>query len=309
MTEHAGVDELAARIAPRYERGETVIASADERGAWAGAPSAVVADGTHWLAYRLRLPGEPRGHSNVLARSDDGVRFETVFELEKQRFGAMSLERPALAITPEGRWRMYVSCATPGTKHWRVDLLEADTPEALERAEARTVLPGDPERVAVKDPVLLHVAGRWHLWASCHPLDDRMTTDYATSEDGIQWRWHGTVLSGRRGMWDERGVRVTTVVVDDDEAVALYDGRATAEENWEERTGIAIGPLDRSGDGGPIFGPMTALGDAPVAVSPHGDGGLRYVAAVRQPKGGYRLYYEAAAGAGSHDLRSELVGV
>jgi hypothetical protein len=60
--------------------------------------------------------------------------------LDKDRFGAESLERPALALTRDGRWRLYVSCATPGGKHWRIDLLEAGAPDGLARAPA----PGTP---------------------------------------------------------------------------------------------------------------------------------------------------------------------
>ncbi|MEO3861629.1 hypothetical protein [Acrocarpospora sp. B8E8] len=34
------------------------------------------------------------------------------------------------------RWRLYLSCATYGTKHWRVELLEAATPAASDRGQA-----------------------------------------------------------------------------------------------------------------------------------------------------------------------------
>jgi hypothetical protein len=34
-----------------------------------------------------------------------------VLELPKDRFGAASLERPALVRVPGGSWRLYVSCA------------------------------------------------------------------------------------------------------------------------------------------------------------------------------------------------------
>ena len=198
---------------------EVVLAPEDPRpGAWVGGPSAQLVDGTWWLAYRIRRPvGEGRGVANVVARSADGTRFTPVTEVGKDMFGAESLERPALVHTPEGRWRLYVSCATPGTKHWRVDLLEAASVEELAGARPRTVLPGS-STAAVKDPVIRHDGRQWHLWASVHPLDDpdatdRMATEHATSDDGVTWQWRGTALAGTPGSWDARGVRFATVVL------------------------------------------------------------------------------------------------
>ena len=81
--------------------------------------------------------------ANVVAQHD-GVRFEPVAEVTKDRFGAESLERPALVRTPGGRWRLYVSCATPGTKHWWVDVLEADTPEGWRTRRAAPCCPARP---------------------------------------------------------------------------------------------------------------------------------------------------------------------
>jgi hypothetical protein len=73
-----------------------------------------------------------------------------IVTLDKDRFGAESLERPALVRLDHG-WRLYVSCATPGSKHWRIDALDAPTPEALADAGARTVFPGD-EHTGVRTP-------------------------------------------------------------------------------------------------------------------------------------------------------------
>jgi hypothetical protein len=229
-----------------------------------------------------------------------------VAEVHKETFASESLERPALVRTPQGRWRLYVSAATPGTKHWRVDLLEADTPEGLETAVPLTVLAGD-DTVAVKDPVLHHDEYGWHLWASVHPLEswddaDRMTTEYATSPDGVSWTWRGTALAGRPGQWDARGVRVSSVAVDGDEITAAYDGRATAGENWEERTGVARG--SRLPDGS--FGALTAEDREPLG-SPHTPHGLRYLSMVTMPDGRQRIYYEATRADGAHDLRTESV--
>lgn len=296
---------ISALPLPRWEEPVVVVSPpGDEPGAWAGAASSIVADGWVYLAYRLRLPiGEGRGIANVVARSRDGLSFETVAEVGKDRFAAESLERPALVHTPDGKWRLYVSVATPGTKHWRVDLLEASSPALLASATPRTVLPGD-DTVGVKDPVLHHDEFGWHLWASVHPLEswddaDRMTTEYATSPDGVHWTWRGTALAPRPGEWDARGVRVSSVRVVGDEITVAYDGRATAGENWEERTGVARGK--RQADG--TFGELAAV-DGPIG-SPYPPHGLRYLSLVTLPDGRDRLYYEATRADGAHDLRTE----
>ena len=173
-------------------------------------------------------------------------------------------------------------------------MLEADDPADLPTAEARTVFPGD-EQTGVKDPLVQRTAdGGWQAWICCHPLDvpdeeDRMTTAYATSEDGLEWDWHGTVLSPRAGRWDARGARVTAVLPDGRSA---YDGRATKEENFFERTGLArlvgnAGELEQTND------------DAAVDA--------RYLDVLALPEGGYRIYYEARLPNESHELRTELI--
>jgi hypothetical protein len=288
---------------PRLDRSRVVVPpprAAD--GYWAGAPSACVGDGVIHLAYRLRRPvGHGRGYAVVIARSADGERFETVRVIGTDELATESLERPALVVTEDGTFRLYVSCATTGTKHWRVEMMEAADPASFDPAAAGVVLPGS-ELVGVKDPVIIRVGGKWHLWASCHPLADpdeadQMVTDYATSADGLAWTWHGTVLSARPGHWDARGVRLTAVVPHDGRTFAYYDGRASAAENYEERTGLAVG------DG---FGMLVQYGDAPVAESPYGRGGLRYLCALPVPGAGWRLYYEATRADGAHELRTEF---
>lgn len=264
-------------------------------GAWAGAPSAVLdTDLTFVIAYRVRSP-QGRGTEVVLARSDDGERLETVTRLDKSRFGAESLERPALVRTDTHGWRLYLSCATPDSKHWWIAVLEADDPSRLAGAEARIAFAGD-EQTGVKDPVIHHGPGGWQAWICAHPLDaegeeDRMSTAYATSEDGLRWRWHGTALVGRPGLWDARGARVTSILSD---GRASYDGRATKEENFSERTGLAR--WDEAS------GRLVALGTGPVS-------NARYLEVVALPHRGYRLFYENPLPDGSHELRTELVSL
>ena len=271
-------------------------------GYWSGAPCAVAGDREIFLAYRLRRPiGQGRGYAVAVARSVDGERFDTLLTIGKEDMATESLERPALVRTPEGRWRLYLSCATTGTKHWRVEMTEAAHPAEFRTRGRQTVLPGDA-KTAVKDPVIVYHDGCWHLWASCHPLDDpqqadQMTTEYATSTDGLAWTWHGTALSGTPGRWDARGTRVSAVRFDGDTVTAYYDGRASAAENYEERTGIATGA-----DGAAL----TPISTEPLASSPHAGGGLRYLDIVPLPGGRHRLYYEMTRPDGSHALLTEL---
>jgi hypothetical protein len=286
---------------PSFEDATVVVpAPGDEPGNWSGAASAVLVDGVHWLAYRVRRPvSEGRGVSVVVARSEDGDHFVTVAEVRRDEFGAESFERPVLVRRPEGGWRLYLSCATPGSKHWWIEAVDADEPAGLEHGTRTVVLPGD-EHTAVKDPVVLVDDDGWRMWVCVHPLDepgaeDRMTTAYATSRDGLTWDWHGTVLAPSEGSWDQRGTRVTAVLRESP-LVVLYDGRASAEDNWHEVTGVA-----RSSDG------MTLVADdGPRLRSPHSDGALRYVCAVPQPDGGTRFYFEAARRDGAHDLMTSL---
>jgi hypothetical protein len=154
----------------------------------------------------------------------------------------------------------------------------------------------------VKDPVVAVDGAGWRMWVCCHPLDrpgheDRMTTRPATSADGLTWTLGEPALVPPAQGWQQRGTRVTAHFPGPVPAV-FYDGRASAQENWFERTGIAVRQPD---------GRYLPVGDGPAAVSPHGSGALRYVSAVPLPDGGHRLFFEATRPDGAHDLLTQVV--
>lgn len=296
------LQQTAERFVPKLTGSEVAIEAPGEGfGFWVGSSSAVEHEGTIYMAYRMRQPIElGRGQGVVLAKSTDGVHFETIGTILKEAMDAESLERPTLVRTAAGAWHLYLSCATTGTKHWRVELLIAADPAGFDPTTRQVVLPGD-EHWGVKDPVVQIRDGVWHLWATMHPLDikdaeDRMVSDYATSVDGIAWQWQGTALRPRGGKWDGRGARITAVHFAPGGVIAYYDGRASAEENYDERTGIAIGSSPDH---------FESISDKPAAQSPTGKA-LRYLDVVPLANGHYRLYYEVDKGDGSHELRTEL---
>ena len=126
------------RRLPRPDPAGAVVVRAAPGGGgenWAGSPSAIRVGGEIFLACRMRAPGR-RGYAVEVGRSADGVSFQSLVTITKEQMDCESLERPALVRTPEGTWRLYLSCATPGTKHWRVEVLEAPHPTDSTRPAA-----------------------------------------------------------------------------------------------------------------------------------------------------------------------------
>jgi hypothetical protein len=274
---------------PHWENSQLVLHAAHETGNWIGAASALIHDDYIYLAYRDRHPVDKgRGNRAYVARSpiDDGIHFDTLCTINKDDVDAESLERPALDVTPEGDWDLYLSCATYHSKHWRIERLRARRPQDFSARTRMTIFPGSAE-FGIKDPVL--VRGEvLRIWATVHPLTEGdENADRMISVDAYSGE---VVMMPEPGTWYRRGTRLTAVVGE----YAYFDGRASAEENYEERTGLAEWDGSRYVA---VAGPVS---------SPFGGGALRYVSAIEMPAGGLRLYYESATEYGSHELRTEL---
>jgi hypothetical protein len=274
---------------PRWENSQLVLHAAHGTGNWIGAASALIHDDYIYLAYRDRHPVEQgRGNRAYVARSpiDNGIHFDTLCVIDKEDMDAESLERPALDVTPDGDWDLYLSCATHSSKHWRIERVRARRPQDFSARTRTTIFPGSAA-FGIKDPVLVR-GGDLRVFATLHPLTGSdENADQMISVDAYSG---GPVMVPEPGTWYGRGTRLTAVVGE----YAYFDGRASAAENFEERTGIAKWDGSRY------------IAVAGPASSPFGGGALRYVSAIELPAGRVRLYYESATEYGSHELRTEL---
>lgn len=295
-------------------------------GYWAGAPTVWydAPSSMFYLAYRLRRPRgvEPdRGGETRIAVSRDGVRFEDVWRAEKAQFDSTSIERCALVHTRDGRWHYFVSYVDGADGRWRTDRLEADTVESLDPASRVPVFAAEPLGIeGVKDPKVVVVGSVYWMLLSYvpKPTDDVAAeamhgtadvyntglllscTAVASSFDAVHWQWHGDAMRPEptSGAWDAYARRVGTVWSDGAMFVGFYDGSASVEENYEERTGVAVSAdLMR-------FRSLTPA--EPAIVSPDGSGSLRYVDVVQVGRTRW-YYYEAARADGSHELRVSIV--
>lgn len=274
---------------PTWENSQPVLHVAGGAGNWIGAASALIHRDYIYLAYRDRHPVEKgRGNRAYVAFSpiDDGIHFDTLCAIDKADMDAESLERPALDVTPDGDWDLYLSCATFNSKHWRIERLRASRPQDFSARTRTTIFPGSTA-FGIKDPVLAR-GQDLRIWATLHPLNEGdENADKMISVDAYS---NEPVMVPEPGTWYSRGARITSVMGD----YAYFDGRASAAQNFEERTGIARWNGSRY------------IAIAGPASSPFGGGALRYVSAIALPDERLRLYYESATNDGSHELRTEL---
>ena len=291
-------------------------------GWWAGAPGAYydARDEAFYLTYRYRRPRgvEPdRGGETRLARSTDGVAFDDVCVLTKDQFASTSIERCAVARAADGTWLYYASYVDGADSRWRIDLLEAPSPDAFDPAKRTPLFTAPPLGLeGVKDPWVLRVGPVWYMLISYATAPVRQASEgqmhgtadvyntgliksasaLATSLDGRTWHWQGSILEPpQQGTWDCYAMRLGCLLPHGGGWLGIYDGSASVAENYEERTGLAL-----SGD---LFAWRSLTPDGPALVSPHASGSLRYIDSVVAPSGERLVYFEAARPDGSHDLR------
>lgn len=292
----------------------------DEPGYWVGCAGVLHEPdkGRFLLTYRRRRPRQhpegDRGYRCAVAVSEDGVAFRDMWAVHKSELASPSMERFSLIDTADG-YRLYVSYVDPADNRWRIDALEADEVDQFDidsRKEVLTAASTDTE--GVKDPYVLRrgpvtyllasyaaklpdaaaasaahaTADIYNVGATTHP------TGLATSLDGLTFTWHGQVFGVGTG-WDRYQARVNSVVpLGDAGFLGFYDGSGGHEENYEERTGLAVSP--------DLFTWHRLTPDTPWLRTSNGLGSIRYVDA-HLIDASWWIYFEVTRPDGAHELR------
>ncbi|MEA3407294.1 MAG: hypothetical protein U9R48_04350 [Chloroflexota bacterium] len=301
-------------------QGQTIKEPPGEgRGYWVGAPSVLYDDETKkfYLYYRIRKPRPVRGGECHIAASDDGVTFHDIWNATKEDLDSPSVERFSLTKSLDGKWLLYPSYVDPQTNRWRIDVVEAESPDAFDLSQCQELFSAKEVGVqGVKDPWVMIVNGLYYMLISyamsldiTSPEDrEKMhatadiyntgltlsSTALAVSGDGRHYEWKGDIFPPRQGAWDAYAARLGCLIPTESGWLGYYDGAASVEENYEERTGM-VQSWDLT-----HFYRLSQQG--PSIVSPYGSGGLRYVDAIALD-GELYLYYEFCRPDGSHELR------
>lgn len=304
-------------------KGTTVIhPTENSRGFWAGAPSIYYDNtkGKFYLSYRIREPRPSRGIESRIAESSDGIKFRDIWSLRKEDLGSTSIERSALLSITKKIYRLYVSYVDPVDNRWRIDMIEAESPEHFDVSLRKTILTANDLQVeGVKDPYILVIDGMYYMFFSYAPKLQNVSheqttqlhstgdifntgkvqslTGIALSQDGISFRWLRDVSLPGDG-WDSYTFRVTCVLPTKTGFIIFYDGASKGKPNYEELTGLAT-----SQD---LVHYERISQERPALISPYGTGSLRYIDAIRVDND-YFYYYEYSRSDGSHELRLNIV--
>lgn len=292
------------------------------RGWWAGAPTAYHDDetGTFYLYYRLRKPRElGRGVMCRVAAGSDGLQFQDIWSANREDLNSPSVEKSCIFRLPDGTWQLYISYVDADTNMWRIDCMEANSPDGFDTGSARKVfLPEELGLAGIKDPAVYNIGGLYHMIVSYAPNPAAVSEDLkqtmhgtadvyntgtvkshtglATSEDGREWLYEGDILSPPEQGWDEYCTRIGSVLSVPPLFVGFYDGSASVAENYEEQAGLALSHDLR------CWRRITTAG--PWVSSPHGC--IRYIEALPVGDAVY-YYYEYTREDGSHELRANRV--
>jgi hypothetical protein len=282
-------------------KGTTVIpAPGKGKGFWSGGSFATISDtGEVYLYYRLRKPRiesyeAHRGYQCGIARSSDGISFETIWSAGKKDFDARSIEKGCMVQRPDGKWLLYISYDSESTERWQIDVIEADRPDSFNPSSRKVFLTHtDVEAHDIKDPHVFLDKGSYTIFANnTTEVGPKEETLVVLSGDGITIsEIHKEILahSPDKNAWDAYGARLTGIVPLVDGYMMFYDGTPYGAVVCEESCGICFSEN--------LLGPYQRITkDTPFHE------GVRYIQGLWL-EDSLLLYYEFTLPNGEHELR------
>jgi hypothetical protein len=287
-------------------------------GYWAGAPGAFY-DATEkawYLTYRLRRPrgAQPdRGGEARIARSTDLKNWVDIWSVNKNEYQTASIERSALHRGADKVWRYFTSFVNPADGRWCVAMLRGTDAARLYTRNVEIIFTAQPLKLeGIKDPWILRHENVYYMFLSVAVPTSETTeqshasldiyntgecisaTGLAVSHDLDHWEWQGVVFRPEVAGWDGYCRRINSVVAVNGNFLAFYDGSASHDENYEEKTGMAVSTN--------LLRWKTLTPAGPAHISPHGSHSLRYIDAQADGRN-TAVFYEYARTDGAHDLR------
>ncbi len=283
------------------EQGITLVPPPGEgKGFWSGGSFATLTNSAEiYLYYRLRRPrSQPyeghRGYRCGIARSTDGISFETIWSADKRAFGARSIEKGCMAQRSDGLWLLYVSYDNEQTERWQIDVMIADHPRSFDPTERRSFLTCDSvDAHDIKDPHVFLYNGSFAVFANnTAEIGPREETLVAKTPDGLSVSVIQKKIltpSVDKNAWDAYSARLTGILPLSDGFLMFYDGQRFGGEICEEDCGICC-----SSD---LFGAYNRLfTEKPFRT------GVRYLQGFWLGES-LMLYYEFTLPSGAHELR------
>lgn len=222
---------------------------------WAGAPSvARGADGTFWMACRMRSPEYPRGlrgYEIRILRSEDGEHFEVAHSIKREDVPIPGFERPALIIDPKtGQFKLY-ACGPWQSGPWSIIKFDdAATPADFIANTAQPVIvpraklhERDVPPAEYKDPFIFFAEGAYHCYVIGYVRQNERIFHFR-SEDGEQWTPVGNPYESMMPLsgWHDFFVRPACVLPTGAGYLFVYEGSKTT---WHDpvyniATGLAF---------------------------------------------------------------------
>ena len=263
MQTKTNLTQWAGTIPLKFHTWDVVaVPDVDEAEWWAGAPSvARGADGTFWMAARMRTADAPlglRGYEICIFRSDDGIHFTVAHAIRREDVPIPGFERPALLRDPHnGRFKLY-GCG-PLDGPWCIFKFDdADRPDQFVPSTAKKVIvptsgPEGDRPVGTytrgaytpqgyKDPFVLYAQGAYHCYIIGSLRSERLF--HFSSKDGERWEPVGSPskpvldLAG----WHNFAIRPASVVPLGVGYLFVYEGSDTrwADANYNIATGLGF---------------------------------------------------------------------